>query len=69
MYKKVKESTLFHNTLPFPLICYFPDFMAFALRETFEYHLAQWSWPEIISNNSYMDHFVNLKEQQLKSYT
>lgn len=43
--------------------------MAFALRETFEYHLAQWSWPEIISNNSYIDHFVNLKEQQLKSYT
>lgn len=49
-------------------MCYFPDFTAFGLRETFEYHLAQWSSPEIISNNAYLDHFVTLKEQQFKSY-
>lgn len=68
-YEKVKQSTLlFLNTLPFPLMCYFPDFTAFGLRETFEYHLAQWSSPEIISNNAYLDHFVTLKEQQFKSY-
>jgi len=29
--------------LPFPLICYLPDFTAFGLRETLEYHVAQWS--------------------------
>lgn len=38
--------------------------MAFGLRETLEYHLAQWSLPEIISRNSPIDYFVNLKEQQ-----
>lgn len=43
--------------------------MAFGLRETFEYYVAQWSWPELISNNSYIGYFVNLKEKQLKSYT
>lgn len=60
--------TLFCNTPPFPLFCSFPDFMAFGLRETFEYHLAQWSLPEIISSNSFIDYSVNLKEQQFKSY-
>lgn len=68
IWKSQTIHTLFLNTLPFPLMGYFPDFTAFGLRETFEYHLAQWSSPEIISNNAYLDHFVTLKEQQFKSY-
>lgn len=61
--------TQFHNALPFPVICCFSDFTAFGLREAFEFQLAQWSWPGIITSNSYTDHSENLEEQRLKRYT
>lgn len=52
----------FRDTLPFPVICYFSDFTAFGLRETFEYRLA-------VTRDSYIDRYENLEEQRLKRYT
>lgn len=72
MHWNMQKSQIIHTLSQcpaFPIICYFPDFMAFGLQENFEYHVAQWSWPELISDNSYTGYFVNLNENKFKSYT
>lgn len=66
--KKSNDSHSISLYLAFPINVLFPWFYSIQFKGTFEYHLTQWTPLEIISDNTDLDYFVTLKEQQFKSY-